>query len=629
MEPRRPKHKQAPPLELPLAELERALREPATYKFLTREGEREAFPDGREAPEPLAAVHTHLSLVLLLPSRVYKVKKPVDFGFVDFSTLYKRFQACYAEVQLNQRLAPSVYAGVVPISMRRDTREISVRCDDFWTPEKNDKLDYWLSDDLGEIVEWAVHMVRLPDERTLLHIMDEGLLSPAIVTRVARKLVDFHAHARRGPKIDEFGKERVVRHNIDENFEQTQTHVGATVSTTVYQRVKDQTYAQLKALAPTIESRVENGYTCDSHGDLRLEHIYLLPNDDDNDGNKTRAEAFENDADPFAHDKFVILDCIEFNEQFRYGDPLADVAFVMMDIWRKGRPDLARQLMTEYLTMAVQDTPANKKLFLFYAAYRAVVRAKVHGFRVVDPTVSAVERAREQKTARCYWLVALELLSPPEQRPCMVLVGGLPASGKSNLAKMLAGDESTMTWLRADAIRKELAKQLASEAGDASTFSANEPEPSSADELDAPVSHSNVRHGSFEEGLYSPQMTKRTYNEILIRCVGLLREGERVVVDATFRDEAQRQRFIEAAHSEGALIAMILCECDREIVKGRLLARKNDISDATWNVYEKMESGWSVPELGAVAECAVVNTEKEKELTLRRAQGVLRKLELL
>lgn len=636
MEPRRPKHKQAPPLVVPIDELERALRDPKTYAFASPESAAVAFPDGEELAEGadgLRSIHTHLSMVMLLPQRVYKVKKPVNFGFVDFSTLYKRFQACYAEVQLNQRLAPNVYVGVVPISMKRDSREIRVRCDDFWTPEKNDRLDYWLNDEFGEIVEWAVHMVRLPDERTLLHVMDEGQLTSAILSHVARKLVDFHADARRGPKIDEFGKEAVIRHNIDENFEQTATHVGVTVSPNVYRRVKEQTYAQLKALAPTIASRVENGFTCDSHGDLRLEHIYLLPNDELNgvNNNSNNSNSSKRSGDQAAKDKFVILDCIEFNEQFRYGDPLADVAFVMMDIWRKGRPDLARLLMSEYLAMAVQNTPENKALFMFYAAYRAVVRAKVHGFRVVDPTVPAAERAEEQQTSRCYWLVALELLSPPSQRPCMVLVGGLPASGKSSLAKMLAGDETTMTWLRADVIRKELAKQLALAPGDPSS-SANDAESSSAVELDSPMGESPAsgnRHGNFEEGLYSPQMTKRTYDEILIRCIGHLREGERVVVDATFRDPAQRQSFIAAAHREGALFAFILCECDREIVKGRLLARKNDVSDATWAVFEKMESAWSVPELGAMAECAVVNTEKEKELTLRRAQVVLRKLELL
>ncbi|ETM46379.1 hypothetical protein L914_08710 [Phytophthora nicotianae] len=587
MEPRRPKHKQAPPLEVSQSELERALKDPKAYVFPNVDAERMAFPNGQEDADQLRVVHTHMSMVFMLPERVYKVKKQVDFGFADFSTLFKRFQACFAEVQLNKRLAPDVYMGVVPVSMKRVTREICVRCDDFWTPEKSNNLDWWLNDQFGEIVEWAVHMVRLPDDCTLLYRMDHGELNHHMLEQVAEKLVEFHADARRGPKIDHFGKESVVRHHIDENFDQTAAHTGVTVSEPVYRRVKELSYTWLKKLKHTFESRVENGYIGDTHGDLRLEHVYKLPGSS-KDGT------------------FVILDCIEFNEQFRFGDPLSDVAFLTMDIWRKGRPDLAHFLQQQYLLKAVQNSPENNDLFAFYAAYRAVVRAKVCGFRVMDPTLAAVRRVEGTQRARCYWLVALELLSPPAQRSCLILVGGLPASGKSNLSKMLAESDNTLVWLRSDSIRKELTEQETTQ------------------EESIPKGD-----GSFEEGLYSPEMTRRTYDEVLKLCVKHLRKGDRVVVDATFRDLDQRQRFITTARVEGALFAFIMCECDREIIKGRMLARKNDISDATWEVYEHMETTWSYPERDTLTECTVVNTEKEKELTLRRAQLFLRKVGLL
>ncbi|POM80145.1 Hypothetical protein PHPALM_2056 [Phytophthora palmivora] len=591
MEPRRPKHKQAPPLEVSQKELERYLQKTETYVFMNADAEQVAFPNGQEDVD---VVHTHMSMVFMLPERVYKVKKQVDFGFADFSTLYKRFQACFAEVQLNKRLAPDVYMGVVPVSMKRETREICVRCDDFWTPEKSNNLDWWLNDQFGEIVEWAVHMVRLPDDCTLLNRMDHGELTENILDQVAEKLVEFHADARRGPKIDQFGREKVIRHNIDENFQQTASHTGMAVSEPVYRRVKELSYMWLKKLKHTFESRVENGYICDSHGDLRLEHVYKLPGSSSKDT------------------KFVILDCIEFNEQFRFGDPLSDVAFLYMDIWRKGRPDLARYLQQQYLLKAVQNSPENADLFAFYAAYRAVVRAKVCGFRVMDPTLSAVRRAKEVQHAYCYWLVALELLSPAPQRPCLILVGGLPASGKSNLAKMLAESDDTLIWLRSDAIRKDLVEQQTIE-----------------NDTDTDGGSTTKGEGSFEEGLYSQEMTQRTYDEILKLCVKHLRKGERVVVDATFRDPAQRQKFVKTAQTEGSLFAFIMCECNREIIKGRMLARKNDISDATWEVYENMEKTWHFPERDTMVECSTVNTEKEKELTLRRAQVFLRKLGLL
>lgn len=630
MDPRRPKHKQQPPLVVPREEIERALLHPESYRYSLTDADGvngsasttvdTVFPDGREHAK-IDVIHTHLSMVFLLPNRVYKLKKEVNFGFVDFSTLYKRFQACFAEVQLNKRLAPEVYVGVVPVSMHRETRKITVRCDDFWTPEKNNNLDYWVNDEYGEIIEWAVHMVRLPDDRALIHAIENGALTEEMIDQVTDRVVEFHNDARRGPKIDPFGKEDVIRHNIDENFEQTAPHVGHTVSRNVHDRIKLLTYQHLKELSATIQSRVDLGYTCDSHGDLRLEHIYAL--DPPRPGIPSRNKSKK---------KLVIIDCIEFNEQFRFGDPISDVAFLMMDIWRMGRPDLARHLQQQYLKKAAQDTPENSKLFRFYAAYRAVVRAKVSGFRVMDGSLDDDHRASERQRSRCYWLVALSMLSPPAQRPCMLLVGGLPASGKSNLAHMLAGDESQVHWLRADAIRKELVGRNSvdipltrQEMG--AQLPTTDSEEGSTSEITA-----GVKGGSFEEGLYAPSVTQRTYDEILIRSVGHLRQGERVVVDATFRDPRQRARFIETAHNEGALFAFIICECDREIVKGRMLVRskkQHEVSDATWEVYEKMEQQWTMEDLEEMAECALVNTEKEKELTLQRTNVFLRQIELL
>ncbi|GLE01389.1 hypothetical protein PINS_up010219 [Pythium insidiosum] len=645
MEPRRPKHKQLPPLEVPREELERALRRPESY----------ALPSLRrlqaktDEPPSFAIVHTHLSMVALLPRIVVKVKKAVDFGFVDFSTLYKRFQACFAEVQLNQRLAPRVYYGVAPVVMHRETRRITVRVTDYWTPEKNQRAEYWMNDTDGEIIEWAVVMKRLPDEHTLLHRVEQGALSQPVLARLATQLVAFHRDARRSARIDAFGREDVIRRNIDENFAQTQSHVGETVTTSVYDRVKRLTYQQLQALSETIATRVDNGYICDSHGDLRLEHVYLLEADSalgNGDGKEEDDEEEElallgesidsaakderlkrsalatvdallpQQAKATPSDRFVILDCIEFNEQFRFGDPLSDVAFLVMDLWRVGRPDLARALAHQYLLQAAQDTHENARLLTFYAAYRAVVRAKISGFRVLDASLDAEHRESERQRARCYWLVALSLLSPPSERPALLLVSGLPASGKSTLARMIAEDQAGVHWMRADTIRKELAAR-------------DHAPRETADDAVVANEDAGQEGAGFEDGLYTPEMTRRTYDEILIRSVHLLRDGERVVVDATFRDADERRRFIQTAQDEGALFAFIVCECDREIAKGRLIARKNDVSDATWDVFERMEAAWSVADLQGMAELLVINTEKEKELTLRRTNVFLRKLELL
>ncbi|DAZ92996.1 TPA: hypothetical protein N0F65_011493 [Lagenidium giganteum] len=637
MEPRRPKHKQQPPLEVDQEEIERAVSDARNYHLPPPPEDEEqledVFPEGEVTP--IDMIQTHMSMVFLLPHRVYKVKKNVDYGFADFSTLYARFRACTAEVQLNQRLAPNVYMGVVPISMQRATRQITVRCDDFWTHEKNNSLDWWLNDEFGEIIEWAVHMVRLPDDQTLLALLRSSRLTHSLLERVASHLSAFHKNARRSPRIDPFGQEDVVRRNIDENFAQTTSHVGVTAASTVYDRVRALTYVQLGELSSAFAERVASGFICDCHGDLRLEHVYALkqngrpsttstssvhsPRTPSSPGVRQRdLERERMVATPTLDRELVVLDCIEFNEQFRYGDPLSDAAFLMMDLWRMGRPDLARFFQDQYLLLSNQVSEVNSKLFRFYAAYRAVVRAKVSGFRVLDTRLSDTHRQRETQRARCYWMVALTLLSAPADRPCVVLVAGLPACGKSNLARMLVDDsDGKVIWLRADAIRKEISNNYLSNAN------------ADASATNTTGDTSSSGGGSFEEGLYAPRMTERTYEELLSQCVAIVRRGGRVLIDATFRDPTRRHDFLRAAHDEGALLGILVCECDREIVRGRMLARKNDLSDATWQVFEVMEQQWCFPDQRTMPECFTVNTEKEEELTLRRANGFLRKIELL
>jgi aminoglycoside phosphotransferase family enzyme/predicted kinase len=575
MEPGIAKHKQLPPIDVSGFEIEEAVRDLRNFSF-----DEWAEEMDQEQISTIEVIHTHMSMVFLLSKYVVKIKKSVDYGFADFSSLYKRFRACMAEVQLNQRLAPQIYLGVIPISMQRKSRKITVRFGDYWTHEKNEDLEYWMNDRYGEIVEWAVIMVRLKDENSLLYLLEHQKLTETLVTSVARTVVNFHQNARRSSKIDMFGKEDIIRANIQENFDQTKQHVGVTVSERVYKRIVTSTFQGLNKLRETIESRVINGCICDTHGDLRLEHVYI--------------------DDPYTCN-FIIIDCIEFNEQFRYGDPIADAAFLMMDMWRKGQPELARLFQNQYMLRSDQESPQLNELFLFYAAYRAVVRAKVSGFRFFDKSLSDAHRQKEVERARCYWLVALTLLSNPSERPCLLMLGGLPASGKSSLAKMLTLENEEVEWLRADAIRKSLASNEAQK---------------------------NISEGyKFEAGIYSPSFTEKTYKYILEKVVEILREGNRVIVDATFCNPSQRNCFIDVAKKEGALFALIICECDREINKGRIISRKNDISDASWEVYEEMEKKWVPPpqSYGVL----IVNTAKEKELSLRRVKKFLRKIMIM
>ncbi|KAH9107416.1 hypothetical protein LEN26_014285 [Aphanomyces euteiches] len=558
--------------------------------------------------DPIELIQTHMSMVFLRRDVVYKVKKNVDFGFADFSSVQKRMEACLAETQLNQRLAPHVYLGVVPIYKLDDTLRISTY--DVWTHERDKDPTYFANDKLGEIVDWAVKMRRLPNENTCLHLLTVGHLDAALLQLVASKIAAFHTAARKNSAIDEFGKPAVIKQNMDENFTQTATHIDAgLVHGYVYNRVKSLSERWFADLLDVFEHRVQHKYISDTHGDLRLEHVYFLPKHANVALPPGTAPSMATYALPTTLSTetvdVVVLDCIEFNERFRYSDPLSDAAFFSMDLWRLGRPDLATVFNTAYLERSKQTSKANVELLRFYAAYRSVVRAKVSGFQALDPLIQ--DKTRAFARSRCHWLIAFSLLAPPAERPCLTLVAGLPGSGKSTVAEALVQADERWVWVRSDVVRKELAGVKATEPT---------PEAAMAD-------------------VYSTAFTQKTYMECWAQAQEALQRGRRVLVDATFREQAFRRLFLEGAKKEGAMACVVVCECNREIIKGRMTKRETateHVSDANWQVFEKVESSWTPFEaatgLYAVTpqDIFTVNTDKQIVLSLQRVHGFLRKV---
>ena len=236
-----------------------------------------------------------------------------------------------------------------------------------------------------------------------------------------------------------------------------------------------------------IEERADRGVPCDGHGDIRLDHVYL----------------FRDSRPP---DDLAIVDCIEFNLRFRAADPIADMAFLVMDLMRHGHPELAYSFRDAYL--AATGDAQGARLVPFYVAYRAAVRAKVNGIKVGSNELSASARIKAERDACAQWLLALSSLEEPGRRPCLVLVGGLPGTGKSTLARELAANAG-FEVIRSDEIRKELARRP-----------------------DAP---DNEAAGTYASGIYTPEWTDRTYDECFARADAAVFEGKRVIVDASFR----------------------------------------------------------------------------------------------
>lgn len=353
---------------------------------------------------------THISWVVLRPHEVFKVKKPVSLGFLDFTTTAQRLAACKAEVALNRRLAPEVYRDVVPV-----TRDATGR------HQLGGK---------GEAVDWAVHMRRMPIGDRADRRLAEGRLDRAHLDGLARRLAIFHAEARRDEETARHGTARAVGVNVRENFEQTRDAIHRFLQPQEAREIEARQMAFLDDNATLFAQRIRDGRVCDGHGDLRLEHVYF----DD-------------------RDTVTVLDCIEFNERFRCADVCADVAFLAMDLTWHQQADLAEGFLASYARHANDfDLYA---LVDFYESYRAYVRGKIASLMASAEASGPVARERAEQEARRYFLLALAAERRPLLPPVVVAVGGIIAAGKSTVAQEVAAP-LTAPIVASDPTRKHL-----------------------------------------------------------------------------------------------------------------------------------------------------------------------------
>jgi aminoglycoside phosphotransferase family enzyme len=289
-----------------LARLIEALSSPAAYP---------------EPPGKVQVRQTHISVIFLAGRYAYKIKKPVALGVLDFRALEARRHFCAEEVRLNRRLAPAVYRGVMPVTRSDDALRFGGE---------------------GEAIEWAVQMERLPEEATLLNRLRQGELDASQIECLAQRIADFHAAAETSPRIAALAQFEVVAGNVRDNLDAPLADVDNLVRRSVLERLRSRMEKALARLRPRIESRAAHGIPRDTHGDLRLEHIYLFP-------------------EKQPPDDLVIIDCIEFNERFRFADPVADIAFIVMDLMFEGRRDLAQTFADAYFRAVVMPLRGSLK----------------------------------------------------------------------------------------------------------------------------------------------------------------------------------------------------------------------------------------------------------------------------
>jgi uncharacterized protein len=316
----------------------------------------EAYP---QETGKIELIQTHISFVFVTKNYVYKVKKAVNFGFLDFSTLEKRRFFCEKELQLNRRLCPDIYLEVVPI-----------------TKSKAIKINGG-----GETIEYALKMKRLPQEKIMTQLLQEGKVDKKTIDQIAAIVSDFHSKAQTNPEISQFGSLKIVKTNWDENFAQTQKYLGQTIPQTEFHFIQNKINNFMEKNKALFEARISGNHVRDCHGDLHSGNIFITPD-------------------------VCIFDAIEFNDRFRYSDVAADVAFLAMDLDFQNRVDLSNYFIERYLAYS-KDQQLNQ-LLSFYKCYRAYVRGKVISFRLDDAHITSQDKEAATKEAAAYFKLANE-----------------------------------------------------------------------------------------------------------------------------------------------------------------------------------------------------------------------------
>jgi aminoglycoside phosphotransferase family enzyme/predicted kinase len=368
----------------------------------------ESYP---QVPERVRLLQTHISYVAIASPYVYKIKKPVTLDFLDFSTLKKRAHFCQREIELNRRLCPDVYLGVVPIVLRDGRLQFG-----------NDDVD-------GSVVDFAVKMRELDEGLFLSRMLQNGQAVPGTVDRIVNKLVPFYQQQDPGPEITENGRVEQVRRTTSGNLAQARELVGDVVSGSAFEAIEIFQRRFHEKQHALLARRPEEGRIMDCHGDLRPEHIHLGP------------------------DCVCVYDCIEFNDRFRYIDAAAEIAFLAMELDHADRPDLARYLVAQMARRL--DDPDMDRLMNFYKCYRAVVRAKVQGIRKDEEDVPAAQREKSRRRSGRYFQRALNYAVAGSRAVVMAVMGRI-ATGKTSLAHAL-GKELGWPVFSSDRVRKELA----------------------------------------------------------------------------------------------------------------------------------------------------------------------------
>jgi uncharacterized protein len=495
-------------------------------------------------PKRVHLVQTHASYVFFCFPYVYKIKKKVNFGFLDFSSLQKRQYYSRREVVLNRRLCPELYLGVAPISLTAG------------------KLTFGKGE---RVIEYAVKMRKLPDRYFMLRLLDRNQVTTEDLDRIVSRLRDFYQAQAPTQKITRWGRIEKLKISTDENFAQTRSFIGLTITKPAFETIVWYTSSFYTRNSGLFRSRVRGGWIRDCHGDLHLEHVHLAP------------------------ETLSIYDCIEFNDRFRYIDIASDVAFLAMDFDYHDRPDLSWQISAR-MAEALGDSQM-LRLVDFYKCYRAYIRGKVESLHQARTEIPEGERRGSRLQAERYFRLALRY-AVCGSKPTALIVMGSVASGKSTLAGGL-GSELGFEVVSSDRVRKELAGVPLYKRGSLSA----------------------------RQRLYAEAMTTKTYKALFQRTADQFDRHTSLILDATFSSRQHRKQLHRLLALRGANYLFIEAWAPEEVVRRRLKEREEatqESSDARLEDFEMLKRSYEAPSEVPAAHRIRIATDQPTAITIAK-----------
>lgn len=456
--------------------------------------------------DKIELVQTHASIIFLTGKYAYKIKKNVNFGFLDYSTLAKRKHFIELELDLNRKIAPELYLEVLPIS---------------------DRYHQPILDNSEQIFEYTLKMRQFPQEDLFSNLIERGLDSDRFI-ELGKIVAQFHQNAETNDYISSFGTVAQIRTAFDENYQQSQKYIGVVQTAEQYEATKaytDTFFTQTELF----QERIEQHKIRQCHGDLHLKNICLW------------------------RDRIQLFDRIEFNESFRFVDTMYDVAFTVMDLEAKDKPEFANAFLNSYLEHS-GDWQGLLVLRL-YLCRQAYVRAKVNSLMLDDPQVDDSDKQAAQKAASDYYRQAYEYTQ--QRSGSLILMSGLSGSGKSTVARTIARNNGAIQ-IRSDAVRKHLAGIAVDESG--------------SDEI------------------YTPNMTQKTYDRLSELGIMLAAAGYRVILDAKYDRIELRQSVMARAKEHNLPLKIVHCTAPLGVLRDRLSDRQGDISDATADLLTQQQA---------------------------------------